>query len=118
MSYSSGLDISDRNQHADLVNLVVDVASALGEALKDVSFVPLSRQYRDLKMSLALLLLEIRSGEILQALAEIHTLERFLQNIAKALNSVFRRDYIKVRYQHLVTEEMNKLTSRTSFWPS
>jgi hypothetical protein len=114
MSYPSDANILDQNQQFDLVDLVAEVTSALGPALKDSPLL-----YRDLRRSLALLVAEIRNIEILRALAQLHTLRQSLEKVAKSLNGALRSDYVKEKYQQLVAEEeVAKKTRRLSLFPS
>jgi hypothetical protein len=108
MSYPSDAKILDQTQRSDLINLIADVTSALGPPLK--ASPPL---YRRLKRSLASLAAEINSTEILGALAQSHTLQQSLENVARSLNRVLRSDYVKAKYQQL---EETKMSPRWAFW--
>lgn len=108
MSYPS--NILDRNQQSDLINLVADVTSSLGLALKDSPLL-----YRGLRKSLALLVTEIKCVEILRALTQLHTLQH-LEKVAKSLDGVLCSDYVKAKYQQLVAEEAAKKNRRLTFF--
>lgn len=114
MSHSSNLSVLD--QQSDLTTLIADVSLAIGEALREsVSFSSFPLLYRDLRISLAPLVAEIKSIETLQALAQLHVLQQSLGKVAKALNGILRSDYLKAHYQRL--EEVKKTTRRLGFLP-
>ncbi|KAL2818530.1 hypothetical protein BDW59DRAFT_175150 [Aspergillus cavernicola] len=87
-------------QTLDLVDLVADVAVALGEALKDP--VPL---YRGLKRSFALLVAEIRNIELPGESISSSRFRQSLERIAESLNHALRSDYVQAKYQQMVERE-------------
>jgi hypothetical protein len=117
MSYPADANIvMDENLQSDhdLINLVTDVStSALGPPLNKDS----SRLYRGLKISLARLVVDIRSIEIHRALAQFHTLQQSLEKVAKSLNGVLRSDYVKAKYQQLAAEEETRMMGFLTLLP-
>ncbi|PWY85556.1 purine and uridine phosphorylase [Aspergillus eucalypticola CBS 122712] len=103
--------MAHRSADIDLVYLVSDVITALGGACKHSP-----RLYRELKVSLAIMALEIHNTDIRMALFERPKLQRAFENLAKALDGAFRKDFVKAKYQHLKAEETQPL-SLSKWWP-
>jgi hypothetical protein len=102
--------------YKELPDLVGDVAVALIEVLSNLSSSSDPHLYRDLKIALAPLVAEIKSSEILQAIAHRQSLRTALKNLARSLSGVLNGEYIKDKYRHLMQEEANMRTRRLSLF--
>jgi hypothetical protein len=104
--------MSRRPAETVLVYLVSDVTTALGEAFRDSP-----RLYRDLKISLAIMALEIRNTDILVAVCERSKLRRSFEKMAKAFEGTFRSDFVKAKYRQLKAEEETRRTLPSKWLP-
>lgn len=101
-----------RPAETDLVFLVSDVITALGGPFRQSP-----RLYRDLKISLAIMALEIHNTDILVALSEGSTLRRSFENMAKAFDKALRGDFVSAKYLQLKAEEEKQPPRASKWWP-
>ncbi|KAL4948630.1 hypothetical protein BDW69DRAFT_89322 [Aspergillus filifer] len=85
-----------RDPRADLVRLVSDVTTALGEAFRGCP-----RLHRDLKRSLAIMVAEIQAGDGLLAISESYRLRNSFRKMAGKLEGAFRKDFVSEKYSQL-----------------
>ncbi|KAJ5623413.1 hypothetical protein N7490_012018 [Penicillium lividum] len=92
-------------------SIVSDVASALIEILATSRPSPQSL-HRSLKRSLALLLLEIKSPPVIQALTSRERFREKFEQVIDCLNSVICEGYVKTRYDTMLEEDAARPVSR------
>lgn len=95
----------------DLGNVVADVASAFVEAI-NLGRPASGRLHRSLKISLAHLVAEIKSVDVIQALASQTSLQMYLQQIAQCLGEILCGDYVKAQYRQCLEEQARRRTPR------
>ncbi|CAG8218534.1 unnamed protein product [Penicillium olsonii] len=100
-----------------LEEIVADVATAFVEAINHSR--PASGSlHRSLKISLAHLVAEIKSIQVLYALTRRKSLEKALCEVAHSVERVLCGDYIKSRYQQLLEEEAKSRAHTLPFFLS
>nr|XP_001388535.2 hypothetical protein ANI_1_2166014 [Aspergillus niger CBS 513.88] len=104
--------MAHRSADIDLVCLVSDVITALGGTFRHSP-----RLYRDLKVSLAIMALEIHNVDISVALSEEPNLRRTFENMAEALDRAFRKDFVNTKYQQLKAGEETQPPRLSKWWP-
>lgn len=97
---------------ADLVCLISDVIASLGGTFRHAP-----RLYRDLKVSLAILSLEIYNTDILLTFSENSKLWRSFEGMAKAFEHAFRRDIVSEKHRQLKTEDEKQAPPASRWWP-
>lgn len=100
-----------RSEEASLVYLVSDVITSLGG-----TFGYGQRLYRDLKVSFAVLVLEIQNADILLAFSEKPKLWRSFEQMSRTLDKAFCDDFLNAKYEQLQAEVEKQPPPASSWW--